>query len=136
MTLDRPTISTHVLDTGTGRPRAGVRVRLLALAGDCAAAARGGAAAAGGEAAAAGGEKAAAGSSPIVGEAVTDADGRIRDLLANSPLRTGSYRLEFALDPGGFFTAVSLDVRVDDAGRSYHVPLLLAPFGLTTYRGS
>jgi 5-hydroxyisourate hydrolase len=107
---DRPTISTHVLDTAAGTPRAGVHVRLRRPADD--------------------------GSAPIVGEGVTDEDGRIRDLLGGGTLETGHYRLEFALDPGGFFAGVALDLRVDDAGRGHHVPLLLAPFGLTTYRGS
>jgi len=107
---DRPTISTHVLDTAGGAPRAGVRVRLRRTAGDD--------------------------PGPIVGEGVTDADGRIRDLLSGGVLESGAYRLEFALDPGGFFTGLALDLRVGDAARSYHVPLLLAPFGLTAYRGS
>ena len=110
MTQDRPTISTHVLDTASGAPRAGVTVRLWRPAAD--------------------------GTAPLVGEGVTDADGRIRDLLGGGPLRAGSYRLEFALDPDGFFIGAALDIRVDDTTRSYHVPLLLAPFGLTTYRGS
>ncbi len=110
MSQDRPTISTHVLDTAAGAPRAGVRVRLRRPASD--------------------------GSGPIVGEGVTDDDGRIRDLLGEGTLETGVYRLEFTLGPAGFFTALALDLHVGDIGRSYHVPLLLAPFGLTTYRGS
>ena len=110
MSQDRPTISTHVLDTAAGAPRVGVRVRLRRVA--------------------------AAGGTLIVGEGATDADGRIRDLLGGGILEPGAYRLEFALDPDGFFTRVALDLRVDDATRSYHVPLLLAPFGITTYRGS
>jgi hydroxyisourate hydrolase len=105
----RPTISTHVLDTATGTPAAGVRVRLLRLDGDAAHAA---------------------------GEGTTDADGRIGDLLGGGTLLAGTYRLAFDLGSGRFFAAVTLDVRVDDAGRSYHVPLLLAPFGITSYRGS
>ena len=109
MSQDQPTISTHVLDTAAGTPRAGVLVRLRRPAGD--------------------------GSVPIVGEGVTDGDGRIRDLLGGLTLEPGAYRLEFALDPDGFFAGLALDFRVDDATRSYHVPLLLAPFGLTTYRG-
>jgi hydroxyisourate hydrolase len=107
---DRPTISTHVLDTAAGSPRAGVHVRLRRPAAD--------------------------GSAPIVGEGVTDGDGRIRDLLGGSALEPGRYRLEFTLDPDGFFAALAVDLQVGDTGRSYHVPLLLAPFGLTTYRGS
>jgi hydroxyisourate hydrolase len=107
---DRPTVSTHVLDVAAGRPRPGVEIRLRRPAGD--------------------------GSAPIVGRGVTDEDGRIRDLLGGRPLETGAYRLEFALDPDGFFGGLALDFRVDDPTRSYHLPLLLSPFGLTTYRGS
>jgi len=107
---DRPTVSTHVLDTAAGLPRTGIRVRLRRPAAD--------------------------GSAPVVGEGVTDEDGRIRDLLGDAVLEVGAYRLEFALDPGGFFAGVALDFRVGDAASSYHVPLLLAPYGLTTYRGS
>ena len=110
MTEGRPTVSTHVLDTAAGSPRAGVRVRLRRVADD--------------------------GTAPVVGEGVTDGDGRIRDLLADGTLEAGIYRLEFALDAGGFFAGLAVDLRVADAARSYHVPLLLAPFGLTTYRGS
>jgi 5-hydroxyisourate hydrolase len=106
----QPTISTHVLDTAAGIPRAGVRVRLRRPAGGAGA--------------------------PVVGEGVTDDDGRIRDLLDGEVLEPGTYRLEFALDPEGFIAGFALDFRVGDATRSYHVPLLVAPFGLTTYRGS
>jgi 5-hydroxyisourate hydrolase len=105
----RPTISTHVLDTAAGRPRAGVTVRLLRLGG--------------------------AGPT-LVGTGETDEDGRVRDLLSGAPLRAGTYRLEFALGGGGFFAAVALDLFVEDEARGYHVPLLLAPFGVTSYRGS
>jgi 5-hydroxyisourate hydrolase-like protein (transthyretin family) len=76
-------------------------------------------------------------------QALTDADGRIRDLLER-PMSPGDYRLEFALagrtaagdDDGRFFRRVSVDLRVADVSRSYHVPLLLAPFSMTTYRGT
>jgi 5-hydroxyisourate hydrolase len=107
---DQPTISTHVLDTAAGAPRAGVHVRLRRPAAD--------------------------GSAPIVGEGVTDDDGRIRDLLGGGTLQAGAYRIEFTLVPDGFFTGLALDFFVRDASRGCHVPLLLAPFGLTTYRGS
>jgi 5-hydroxyisourate hydrolase len=107
---DRPTISTHVLDTAAGRPRAGVRVRLRRPDDD--------------------------GSAPVVGDGLTDEDGRIRDLLAGGSLEAGLYRLEILLPPGAFYAGLTLDFRVDDVARSYHLPLLLAPFGLTTYRGS
>ena len=109
--LPNPTISTHVLDTERGVPAAGVHVTLYRL--DVAAA-------------------------PLrMTQALTDADGRIRDLLER-PLTAGEYRLEFdvAHEDGSFFTRIAVDLRISDTGRSYHVPLLLAPYAMTTYRGS
>lgn len=115
-----PTISTHVLDTERGQPAAGVHVTLYKLGED---------------------------GRPIrLTQALTDGDGRVRDLLER-PLTPGDYRLEFTLareraDPDGpdegdrFFRRLSIDLRIADVGRSYHVPLLLAPYSLTTYRGS
>jgi 5-hydroxyisourate hydrolase len=107
----RPTISTHVLDTDRGMPAVGVRVALYRLD---------------------------VGAAPIrMTQALTDGDGRIRDLLER-PLTAGDYRLEFdvAHEDGSFFTKVAIDLRITDAERSYHVPLLLAPYAMTTYRGS
>jgi 5-hydroxyisourate hydrolase len=107
----RPTISTHVLDTERGTPAQGVRVTLSRLD---------------------------VGHAPIrMTQALTDGDGRVRDLLER-PLQAGDYRLEFdvAHEDGSFFTKVAVDVRIEDVTRSYHVPLLLAPFSMTTYRGS
>jgi 5-hydroxyisourate hydrolase len=69
-------------------------------------------------------------------QALTDDDGRVRDLLER-PLAAATYRLEATL--GGrdlFFERVAIDFRVVDIDRSCHVPLLLAPYSLTTYRGS
>lgn len=109
---DQPTISTHVLDTGRGAPAAGVHVTLYRLDVGT--------------------------DGPIrMTQALTDADGRIRDLLER-PLQAGEYRLEFdiAHEDGSFFTRMSVDVRITDTSRSYHVPLLLAPYSMTTYRGS
>ena len=117
-----PTISTHVLDTGRGMPAAGVHVTLYRIADD--------------------------GRPFRLTQALTDADGRVADLL-DRPLTAGDYRLEFALvldladaapgasrPPDPFFRRMSVDLRVTDTKRSYHVPLLLAPFSMTTYRGS
>ncbi len=111
MTEARPTISSHILDTGSGTPAVDVPVRLW---------------------------RAASPGAPfaLVTEERTDRDGRIPDLLRGAPLVAGLYRLEFGLDDGGFFTGLSVDVRIDDTARSYHIPLLRAPFGLSTYRGS
>jgi 5-hydroxyisourate hydrolase len=106
---DAPTISTHVLDVGAGRPAVGVKVRLVRLV---------------------------AGVDVPVGEDTTDHDGRIADLLGGRALESGDYRLRFAIDDGGFFRAMAVDFRVSDTSRSYHVPLVRAPFSLSTYRGS
>ena len=104
-----PTISTHVLDTGTGRPAAGIHVTLYRLADD---------------------------GKPIrMTQALTNDDGRIHDLLER-PLTAGDYRLDFNLGRGGFFERMSVDLHITDVSRSYHVPLLLSPFSMTTYRGS
>jgi 5-hydroxyisourate hydrolase-like protein (transthyretin family) len=51
------------------------------------------------------------------------------------PLEATDYEIRFAL-PGPFFKQASLTFHVDDPLRSYHVPLLMASYGLTTYRGS
>ena len=105
----RPTISTHILDVAKGRPAVGVEVRLVRLIGEAPMA---------------------------VGGGRTDDDGRIRDLLGGAELVQGDYRLEFNVDEAGFFTALSVGFRVSDTGRSYHVPLIRAPYALSTYRGS
>ena len=70
----------------------------------------------------------------LSGSATTDTDGRIRRLLPGA-LRTGDYRIEFDLD-APFFRRAVLTFRVDDTSRSYHVPLLLAPYSIASYRGS
>ncbi len=113
-TPGQPTISTHVLDTELGAPAAGLRVTLYRVD---------------------------VGAAPIrLTQVLTDSDGRVRDLLER-PLVAGEYRLEFELrrenDEGDmFFRRVAVDLSITDVGRSYHVPLLLAPFSMTTYRGS
>jgi 5-hydroxyisourate hydrolase len=113
-----PTISTHVLDTGLGKPAAGVAVTLYRLADD--------------------------GRPLRLTQVLTDVDGRVRDLLER-PLVAGVYRLEFDLAPAAdagavpefrFFRRLSVDLDVADVSRSYHVPLLVAPFSMSTYRGS
>lgn len=104
---DQPTISTHVLDTQHGQPASGVRVVL---------------------------QRVEAGTVQQVGEGVTDEDGRIRRLL-DGALVAGDFRIDFDLG-GPFFRRLSISIRVDDASRSYHVPLLVAPYALSTYRGS
>jgi 5-hydroxyisourate hydrolase len=111
VTSDRPTISTHILDTGSGTPRAGATVRLWRLA-------------------------LSDGPATLVVEATTDDDGRARDMLGPVALEAGAYALEFVLGDDGFFSSMTVELRVTDPSRSYHVPLLVSPYGLSTYRGS
>jgi 5-hydroxyisourate hydrolase len=110
-------ISTHVLDTMRGLPAMGIPV-LLERAGD-------------------------SGMETISG-GITDSDGRVRDLMAEGEaLEPGTYRLSF--DTGAYFTAtavegfypeVSIVFAVREGETHYHVPLLLSPYGYSTYRGS
>lgn len=110
-------LSTHVLDTASGAPAAGVPVSLsllAQLAGDADA------------------------WTPVV-TAVTDEDGRA--VLLHDDPAPGTYRLLFDTSGrSGFFPEVAVVVVVPDPGpdepRRLHVPLLLSPFGYTTYRGS
>jgi 5-hydroxyisourate hydrolase len=111
----RPTISTHVLDLASGEPAPGVGVALFRLADD--------------------------GTPELVSDLQTDDDGRIADLLDGSALAEGDYQVAFdvggyADDPDAFFQSAAIALRITDAARSYHVPLLLSPFGMSTYRGS
>jgi 5-hydroxyisourate hydrolase len=112
------TITTHVLDTALGRPAAGIRVTLEGTDSE--------------------------GASRVIGTDVTDAEGRSRALLPEGT-RTGpgEYRLRF--ETGAYFAAsgreafypvVSVSFVVTAGGGHYHVPLLLSPFGYSTYRGS
>jgi 5-hydroxyisourate hydrolase len=102
-------LTTHVLDTATGRPAAGLRITLR----------RGGA---------------------VLGRFVTNADGRCDGpLLEGESLVAGEYELLFdvgAWRDGGFYREIPIRFCVDDASGHTHVPLLLSPFGYSTYRGS
>jgi 5-hydroxyisourate hydrolase len=110
------TISTHVLDNERGQPAVGVRVTLARHDGD---------------------------NFVTLTEAVTNADGRVPDLLAG-PLEAGVYQIGF--DAAGYFAerggetpfmrAVTVEFEIVDTARHYHVPLLLTRFACTSYRGS
>ncbi|HZS08406.1 MAG TPA: hydroxyisourate hydrolase [Blastocatellia bacterium] len=111
-------ISTHVLDTSLGRPARGVPVVLEfhePLSGW-----------------------------QVIGKGATDADGRLKGLLPPQlQLRPGNYRITFdtgtwfsACRAEGFYPEVSVVFTIRDAAQHYHVPLLLSPFGYSTYRGS
>lgn len=109
-------ITTHVLDTARGRPAQGVGIWLEYLA-------------------ATGWTK--------LSEGLTDADGRLRT-LTGSTIAAGEYRLHF--DTGGYFMAlgatepffpeVVIHFQVANPAEHFHVPVLLSPFGYSTYRGS
>ncbi|HET7315653.1 hydroxyisourate hydrolase [Salinisphaera sp.] len=108
-------VTTHILDTSSGRPAANVQVELLVQRDN--------------------------GWSSIAG-GTTDSDGRIRD-LGPRQLDTGVYRLSFATgayfarhNTPTFFPEVALTFEIADADQHYHVPLLLSPFAYSTYRGS
>ena len=115
-------ISTHVLDTAHGRPAAGVRVTLQLIAAP--------------------GEPDTRGRE--VARGATDADGRIRELVApGASLDAGTYSLRFdtaayfaSAGIEAFYPEVSVVFVVRDTTQHYHVPLLLSPFGYSTYRGS
>ncbi len=111
-------ITTHVLDTARGRPAAGVVVIL---------------------------EQAAGGQGwTELARGTTDADGRLRDLLReHTGLAGGVYRLRFGTGAyfrsqgvRGFFPEVQVTVELEAGTGPYHIPLLLSPYGYSTYRGS
>lgn len=111
-------ISTHVLDTSRGRPAAGVQLRLESID--------------------------PSGSRREVARATTDADGRVRELIpAGLESQPGSYCLTFetgayfaTLGVETFYPRVTVEFAVWDVTQHYHVPLLLSPYGYSTYRGS
>ena len=112
-------LTTHVLDTARGRPAAGIGITLYRVSGN---------------------------SHRKIAEAVTNDDGRTdAPLLAGKAFSEGQYELVFAagdyLRAGGaagvlFLDEIPIRFGVPDAGAHYHVPLLLSPFGYSTYRGS
>ena len=110
-------LTTHVLDTAHGCPGAGIRIRLYD-------------------------------DKTLIAEAVTNADGRCdAPLLAGDKFRAGAYLLEF--DAGAYFRAkgvklsdpafldvIAIRFGIADEKAHYHVPLLVSPYGYSTYRGS
>jgi 5-hydroxyisourate hydrolase-like protein (transthyretin family) len=70
-----------------------------------------------------------------VADGRTDADGRLRDWVPDSDWSEGRYRLVFETS-GAFFPEVVVVFEVLEPNRPYHVPLLLSPYGYTTYRGT
>lgn len=112
-------ITTHILDLSSGRPAAGVRVTLSRV------------------------PTGASAERIVVGSGVTDQDGRLRTLVApGTTPDAGVYELTFETEPyfsarevASFYPRVTVSFHVR-AGEKYHVPLLVSPFGYSTYRGS
>ena len=109
-------ITTHVLDTALGRPGKGIAIEL---------------------------ERDDKGVWHLVGGGVTDDDGRLRTLTPAGPVQPATYRIRFqtgaylaAQGTPGFFPVVEIQFTVVDGNAHYHVPLLLSPYGYSTYRGS
>ena len=109
-------VSTHVLDTARGRPAKGVPVTLSHRGTDR--------------------------RWTVVGRGVTDTDGRVRE-LAEGGLAGGEYRLDFDTaayfqEHGDteFYPEVSVVFAVSDSRGHLHIPLLLSPFGYSTYKGT
>jgi len=110
-------MSTHVLDISIGRPAAAVAVRLRRHEGDA---------------------------WVEIFRGTTNDDGRVASLLPEGIMAgAGAYQLTF--DVGAYFTArgsesfysqVAIDFVIRDAASHYHVPLLVSPYGYSTYRGS
>jgi 5-hydroxyisourate hydrolase len=109
-------LTSHVLDLSLGQPARGVTLRLEMLEGT---------------------------TWRALGTGVTDTDGRAGDLLAGAPLEARTYRLTF--ETGAYFAAtgrpsfyprVEVTFEVAAPAEHHHVPLLLSPFGYSTYRGS
>ena len=109
-------ITTHVLDVSIGRPASNMMVTLELHTGD---------------------------SWQELAKGNTDSDGRVKGLLGPLVLTTGTFRLTF--ETGEYFAVrktetlypqVSIIFEVRDAHQHYHIPLLLSPFGYSTYRGS
>jgi len=109
-------ITTHVLDTSLGKPGADIAIEL---------------------------ERDDSGAWKLIGGGVTDADGRLKTLTPAGPVMPARYRLRFQTAPyfarlnvPCFFPLVEIVFTVVDGAAHYHVPLLLSPYGYSTYRGS
>ncbi len=109
-------LTTHVLDTALGRPAEGVTIVLEGLK-----------------------------SSGLkeIGRGVTNSDGRVKDIMGESNLTAGTYKMTFhtkdylaASDRKGFYPYVEVVFEVTNPEEHHHIPLLLSPFGYSTYRGS
>lgn len=110
-------ITTHVLDTAIGKPAAGIDLTLSQLIND---------------------------EWQLLGEGTTNSDGRVADLLAEDlTLDAGRYKVLFVTESyfknqkvDAFYPYAEIVFDITGDGEHYHIPLLLSPFGYSTYRGS
>ena len=111
-------ITTHVLDTATGTPAKGIQIEFERLDAD--------------------------GVPEPLGRGVTNSDGRVTDLLQEGDiLSAGTYRMVFFTGAYladrveiPFYPKIKIECTLSGDGQHYHIPLLLSPFGYSTYRGS
>lgn len=110
-------ITTHVLDTHLGKPAPGLEIQLS--------------------------KRQDSGSWLLLARGTTDADGRIRDLLAPGSLQPGIYQMRFETQAyfvsrqiPYFYPEAVVTFEIVETSEHYHIPLLLSPFGYSTYRGS
>ncbi len=109
-------ITTHILDTNLGKPAANVACVLFRKVDD---------------------------QWTKIASGQTNSDGRIVDWMQETERKSGIYRIEFDTDgyfetlgQACFYPSVTIDFRIVATDEHYHVPLLLSPFGYSTYRGS
>jgi len=109
-------LTTHVLDTALGKPAEGVTIVLEGLKSS--------------------GFK-------EIGRGVTNADGRVKEIMGDTTLSAGTYKMTFhtkdymtATDRPCFYPYVEVVFEVTKPDEHHHIPLLLSPFGYSTYRGS
>ncbi len=111
-------ITTHVLDTALGEPARGLKIELSRLEN---------------------------GAWSVVNRGKTNEDGRIGDLMKAGDLKAGTYRMLFMtgdylerIHSAGFYpeAPIIFEIREGQEQEHFHVPLLLSPYGYSTYRGS
>jgi 5-hydroxyisourate hydrolase len=109
-------ITTHILDTTLGKPARGVPIQL---------------------------ERQSGAEWKLIGSGQTDDDGRLKTLTPPGPVEPGTWRIRFdtkqyfaATGTKGFYPYVEVVFEIVDGAAHYHVPLLLNPWGYSTYRGS
>ena len=109
-------ITTHILDTTLGKPARGVPIQL---------------------------ERQSGADWKVVGSGLTDDDGRLKTLTPPGPVEPGTWRIRFdttqyftSIATKSFYPYVEVVFEIVDGAAHYHVPLLLNPWGYSTYRGS